>query len=385
MKYLGLALVTILLLSWSLIITGCQSREVEQTAIVVGTAADWSEDSFVVTVQLAQAVTQEQSSTQESPESIVLSERGQTLSESARRLNLLLPRLPLWFHASTLLLGEDLAKRGITDIVDFLYRSINIRHNTLLVMTRGATAAEVLQVQTPLEPHSAAAIRRILETQENQTGIYVPITVDEFLYRIATPGIDPVLPQVRIIIQGGQKLLKIDGMAVFRGTEWAGELNETESRGFRFLSPKQIRGGLIIIPAPGDETRFVTIELISSQAKAKPILEEGQLRMLVEIKADGNFYDQTSPLPLVNLETFNILEEMTAHQMEKEIYQAVRKAQEYKADIFGWGRLVQINDPALWSQVEKDWPEVFSQIAVDVKVDFELRRTYLTDRSFIIK
>ncbi|HOQ09933.1 MAG TPA: Ger(x)C family spore germination protein [Syntrophomonadaceae bacterium] len=385
MKYLGLALVTILLLSWSLIITGCQSREVEQTAIAVGTAADWSEDSFVVTVQLAQAVTQEQSSTQESPESIVLSERGQTLSESARRLNLLLPRLPLWFHASTLLLGEDLAKRGITDIVDFLYRSINIRHNTLLVMTRGATAAEVLQVQTPLEPHSAAAIRRILETQENQTGIYVPITVDEFLYRIATPGIDPVLPQVRIIIQGGQKLLKIDGMAVFRGTEWAGELNETESRGFRFLSPKQIRGGLIIIPAPGDETRFVTIELISSQAKAKPILEEGQLRMLVEIKADGNFYDQTSPLPLVNLETFNILEEMTAHQMEKEIYQAVRKAQEYKADIFGWGRLVQINDPALWSQVEKDWPEVFSQIAVDVKVDFELRRTYLTDRSFIIK
>lgn len=385
MKYLGLALVTILLLSWSLIITGCQSREVEQTAIAVGTAADWSEDSFVVTVQLAQAVTQEQSSTQESPESIVLSERGQTLSESARRLNLLLPRLPLWFHASTLLLGEDLAKRGITDIVDFLYRSINTRNNTLLVMTRGATAAEVLQVQTPLEPHSAAAIRRILETQENQTGIYVPITVDEFLYRIATPGIDPVLPQVRIIIQGGQKLLKIDGMAVFRGTEWAGELNETESRGFRFLSPKQIRGGLIIIPAPGDETRFVTIELISSQAKAKPILEEGQLRMLVEIKADGNFYDQTSPLPLVNLETFNILEEMTAHQMEKEIYQAVRKAQEYKADIFGWGRLVQINDPALWSQVEKDWPEVFSQIAVDVKVDFELRRTYLTDRSFIIK
>lgn len=209
MKYLGLALVTILLLSWSLIITGCQSREVEQTAIVVGTAADWSEDSFVVTVQLAQAVTQEQSSTQESPESIVLSERGQTLSESARRLNLLLPRLPLWFPASTLLLGEDLAKRGITDIVDFLYRSINIRHNTLLVMTRGATAAEVLQVQTPLEPHSAAAIRRILETQENQTGIYVPITVDEFLYRIATPGIDPVLPQVRIIIQGDRSCSRL--------------------------------------------------------------------------------------------------------------------------------------------------------------------------------
>ncbi|HOB12219.1 MAG TPA: Ger(x)C family spore germination protein [Syntrophomonadaceae bacterium] len=385
MKYFKLALVTAFLLGCSMIIIGCQAREVDQTTIAIGTAADWSEDSFIVTVQLAQATTQEQSSSQARAQSIVLSERGQTLSECARRMTLILPRLPLWFHANTLVLGEDLAKRGITDVIDFLSRNINIRKNSMLVMARGAPAAEILKVETPLEPHSAVAIRRILETQENQTGIYVPMTLEDFLYRLTTPGIDPVLPQVKIITNKDKKLLKVDGMAVFRGPELAGELNETESQGFRFLSPEQIRGGLIVIPAPGDDNRYVTVELISSQASVKPVLEEGQLRIMVEINAEGNFYDQTSPLPLLSLENFNYMEELTARQMEQQIYQTVHKTQQYQADIFGWGRLVNAHDPTIWAQVGKDWPEIFAQLDVTVKVNFELRRTYLNDRSFLIK
>lgn len=385
MKYLRLALATALLLGCSLIINGCQSREVEQTAIAIGTAADWSEDSFIVSAQLAQVATQQQSASQEGPQYIVLSERGKTLSESARRLTLTLPRFPLWFHASTLVLGENLAKRGLTDVVDFFPRNNNIRQNTLIVMSRGATAAEILQVQTPLEPHSAVGIRRILETQQNIVGIYVPVTLAEFLQRMASPGIDPVLPQVKIITYGDLKFLKIDGTAVFRGPELVGELNETESRGFRFLSPGQIRGGIIVIPAPGDEARYVTIELLTSQATVKPIWEEGQLRMLVEINAEGNFYDQTSDKQLLTLGNFSLVEEQTARQIEKEIYQAVRKAQEYQADIFGWGRQVNIHNPDLWAQVESDWPEVFSQMDVTVKAKFEMRRTYLNDRSFLIE
>lgn len=385
MNYLRPVLVTALLLGWSMIANGCQAREVGETAVAVGTGADWVQDSFMISVQLAQAVNQEQAGSQEGPLFIVLSERAQSPSESARRLTLKIPRLPLWFHASTLVMGEDLAKHGVTEMVDFLSRNVNVRKNSMMVIARGATAAEVFQVETPLEPYSAVAIRRILETQENQAGIYVPMTLADFLYRLATPGIDPVLPQVKIITNGGQKLLKIDGMAVFRGPELVGELNETESRGFRFLRQDLIRGGLIIIPAPGDEGRYVTIELLSSRAAVKPILEDGQLRILVEVTADGNFYDQTSGQPLLTLENFRHMEKITAQQMEKEMYQTVRKAQQYQADILGWGRQVNISHPTIWSQVEKDWPEVFAQLEVDIKVNFKLRRTYLNDRSFVIK
>lgn len=378
-------LVFLLPLILSASLGGCQGVEVEQTAIAVGTAADWHDGDYIISVQLAKVVTPDQAGSQEGPRFVVLSERGQTLSEAARRMTLTLPRLPLWFNANTLLIGESLARHGVSDIVDFLSRNPNVRENALVVMTRGATPQDIYQVDTPLESFSSVAIRRILETQESQAGIYVPVTLADFLYNLATPGIDPVLPQVRVISDHGKKLLKIEGTAVFRGPEWAGELNETESRGFRFLSSKRIRGGLIVIPAPGDENRYVTIEIISSQAAMKPVWNEGELRMMVQVSADGNFYDQTSSKPLLNLETFARMEELSADQIEGEMKQAIHKAQNFQADIFGWGRLLQIEYPHIWSQVKQDWPEIFSAMKVDIQVDFELRRTYLNDRSFVIK
>lgn len=385
MRYLRLACLALAWLGWSVLLGGCVATEVEQTAIAVGIAADWSEGDYVVSVQLAKVLTPDQAGSVEGPLFVVMSERGQTPSEAARRVTLTLPRIPLWFHASTLVLGEDLARRGITDIVDFLTRNPNLRKNTLMVMTRGAKPEEVFKIDTPLEPHSAVAIRRILETQEEQTGIYSPVTLGDFVSNLAAAGIEPVLPQVRIISDHGKERLKIEGTAVFRGPEWVGELNETESRGLRLLSEEQIRGGLLVVPAPGDETRYVTIEVISSQATMKPVFEDGQVRMMAKVEADGNFYDQTSSQPLLNLETIDLLEELVAGQMEKEMYQAIRKAQGYQADIFGWGRLLDINHPEIWQQVEPDWPEIFAAMPVDIKVNFSLRRTYLTDRSFIIK
>lgn len=385
MRYLQFILVFLVLSILSASLCGCQGVEVEQTAIAIGTAADWHDGDYIFSVQLAKVVIQEQTSSQEGPQFVVLNERGQTLTEAARRLTLTVPRLPLWFNASTLLIGENLAQHGVSDIVDFLSRNPNIRENALLVMTRGATPQEVYQVDTPLENFSAVAIRRILETQESQAGIYVPVTLADFLYNLATPGIDPVLPQVRIISDHGKKLLKIEGTAVFRGPEWVGELNETESRGFRFLSSELIRGGLIVIPAPGDENRCVTIEIISSQAAMQPVWNEGELHMMVQVTADGNFYDQTSSKPLLNLETFRHMEELSADQIEEEMKQAIHKAQNYQADIFGWGRLLEINYPHIWSQVKQDWPEIFSGMKVDIQVNFELRRTYLNDQSFAIK
>ena len=41
-------------------------------------------------------------------------------------------------------------------------------------------------------------------------GIYKPVILADFLYNVATPGIDPVIPQVRIISDHGKKFLTID-------------------------------------------------------------------------------------------------------------------------------------------------------------------------------
>lgn len=376
-----------LLFSWALVLimmsaSGCQALDVQDTAIAIGAAADWKDEEFIVSAQVAKPVTQEQGTSPEEAQFEVISEQGKSVSDAARRISLTLPRIPLWFHASTLVLGEDISKQRLAEMVDFLARNRNIRKNTLIVVARGSLGSDLLKVNTPLEPHSAAAIRRILETQEEQAGIYMPVTLGDFLRNLTMPGIDPVLPEVAVVSDHGSQLLKVVGTAVFSGPVMVGELNESESRGFRFLSDKTIRGGLIIIPAPDDEQRNVTIELIASQAQTTPVFQDGQLRMKIKVLADGNFYEQTSSQPLLELAAFKKMEELTAQQMKKEMHQAIGKAQFYQADILGWGRLLEIYYPAIWKQVEKDWPQIFPDLETDIDVEFSLRRTYLTDQSF---
>lgn len=383
MKRLSVGLAVFLLLTGC----GCQMVEVNDTAVVTGIAIDWKNHEFLVTAQIAEPQTQEQAGSQEGPPFVIVSESGQSISEAARRIMLTLPKLPLWFNASTLVLGEELAWHGLTPMTDFLARNRNLRKNTLIVLSRGVPdSSDILKVHTPLEPHSGTAIRRILEIQERQTGLYVPVTLAEFLRKLSTPGVDPTMPQVRIKEERGKRLLTIDGTAVFRGPLLVGELNEPESRGFRFLSPDRIRGGLVVIPSPGDSSRKVTIELITSLAVAKPVWdEEGNLRMQIKVQAEGNFYEQTSREQLLTLPVFAQLEQLTAQEMKQEMEQALHKAQSLQADIFGWGRLVESHHPQAWKELQADWPQVFSQLDADISVDFKLRRTYLTDRSFIFR
>lgn len=362
--------------------SGCQSLDVQDTAIAIGAAADWKDEEFIVSIQVAKHMTQEQGTSPEEVQFEVISEQGKSVSDAARRISLTLPRIPLWFHASTLVLGEDIAEHRLTEMADFLARNRNVRKNTLIVVARGSLGSELLKVNTPLEPHSAVGIRRILENQEEQAGIYMLVTLGDFLQNLTMPGIDPVIPEVAIVSDHGKPLIKAVGTAVFSGPVMVGELNESESRGFRFLSDKSIRGGLIIIPAPDDEQRNVTIELIASQAQTIPVFQNGELRMKIKVLADGNFYEQTSSQPLLELATFKEMEYLTAQQMKKEMYKAIGKAQLYQADILGWGRLLEIYHPAIWKQVEKDWPQIFPDIETDIDVEFSLRRTYLTDQSF---
>lgn len=366
-------------------LSGCQALEVQDTAIATAVAMEKQQNTFIVSAQLAIPQAAGQSGSSSGPKFIVLSKEGRSIAEAARVFTLNLPRIPLWYHASILMLGENLAKSDVPSIVDALTRNRNIRENVLVVMARGASPDQILQVETPLEPLSAVAIRRILEVQERQAGIYLPVTLEEFLQKLASPGVDPVLPQVSIKDQFGQKLLKIEGTAVFRGSRLAGELNETESRGYRFLQAKTVRGGLLIIPAPGDPSRKVTIEIINSITKVKPVIEGTQLRIKIDTQVEANFYEQTSHREILTLQNIPVLERTSAQQMEQEMRQTISKAQQYRADIFGWGRLVEISYPQVWQQVKGDWPEIFSGVEPEFKIQVNLRRSYLTDKSFVFK
>ncbi len=382
----------LLLLLFSLFFTaGCWNNlEVNETAEAEGMVFDLDGDQPSFSVQLAKPLTKDQAGSA-SAEPVNITQTGRTYTEAARKLVLSLPRLPIWAHAGVVIFGEELASSDLARAVDFIARNRNVRKSALVFVSKGATGRECLDAQVPLEAHSSTALKRLIRIQEQQLGIYMPVTLDNFLENLTTPGIEPVAPQLIVQEVEGKKQLRLDGTAVFKDRKVVGSLNESESRGFRFLSPKRISGGLIIINSPleGDaqnNDKMISIELTRSQAIVSPKIEDnGTIKMKIDIEAEGNFYDQTFTGNVLTLDNIGKVQEMVNESIKGDIKASIIKAQGLDSDIFGWGQNLYRKDPALWEQDESDWPAIFPGVQADITVNFQLRRTYLLDHSFEFK
>ena len=245
-------LACLLLIMFSLTCTtGCWNQiEVTSTAETDGVALDLQNGQPAFSVQLA--TTADKKDTGSAPtKPLNITETGQTFTEAARRITLGLPRLPLWAHTGIYLLGESLASQDMALAADFMARNRNVRKTALVFVAKGATGQQCLEAEMPVDT-SIAGLKKLITIQEQELGYYQPISIDKFLEALATPGIDPAVPIVTITEQNGKKLLRLDGTALFKDRRMVGAFNESESQGYRFLSPKQITGGLLDGPLAFD-------------------------------------------------------------------------------------------------------------------------------------
>jgi len=380
MKRLAAAALLILIL----LQPGCGSIEINQASVPIGMALDYQAGQIHLAVQMANPTSPEQSSGQ-GPRFFILTSTGRTMIEATRNIMLSFPRRPLWSQAGLYIFGEDFARSDMDMFADGVTRSRFIRKNIPIVVAHGATAEEVINVKPLIEPYTSTAIRDLLQTQESQLGIYTPVTMIEFVDRLSAPGVEPVLPMITIDRSSEKEKLLLDGMAVFKDRKMIGSLNEPESRGYRLLSPKMIQGGLFLIRSPQDENGWITLELSRSQAKITPLLEGSQITMQIELKAEGNFYEQTGTGELFSLPMFTQLNALASQELEQEIRQCIGQAQTLNSDFLGWGQIIQASHPQQWKELEPVWDQVFPNIQADVKVDFHIRRSYLTDTSFTFR
>ncbi|NLJ71816.1 MAG: Ger(x)C family spore germination protein [Syntrophomonadaceae bacterium] len=367
-------------------LSGCQSLDVNETSVAIGLGLDWeaSQNQFRFSAQLAKPIAAGGESSEDDEDAfIVVSETGETAFLAARNLTLILPRFPLWPHASTAILGENIAQKDAALYIDSLVRNPNIRKNVGLVVCTGTTPEQLMQVKTPLEPLSALGITKIIDIQQRLLGIYAPITIGEFTYKLSTPGIEPLVPIATVVKTEDSEVIKIDGSAAFSERRMVGKLNEKESRGYHWLVEDLQAGGIITIPSPDNPQKFVTLEIIKTQAKVKPCInDKGEIIINIKLTADGNFYEQQTTEQLLNLKNFKTMEKIAAEEIEKEIAQAIIRAQELNSDIFGFGQNLSKCNPKAWRKIEDNWYHYFSDIKTNIEVDFRLRRSYLTNSSF---
>ncbi|MEK5232146.1 Ger(x)C family spore germination protein [Lysinibacillus sp. FSL K6-0232] len=368
----------------TLLLGGCWSKhELNELAIAIALGIDKVGDDYEITVQIVDPseISVRQVSAQRSPV-VTYHTKGKSIFEALRKMTTLAARKPYFSHLQVVVLGEDLAKEGIQEPLDFIARDHEFRNDFNVIMSYEATAKEVLNVLTPIEKVPANKIVNSLRTSEHAWGSIMTITIDELVNTLNNKEKGTVLAAIEI--QGDKKLgmdqtnvqriqtpvlLRYAGLAVLEEGRFVGLLSEEESRSIGFLKDS-IHSTAEIIACP--EQGSLSTEIIQSDTKVKGSFERGQPKIAVQIHIIQNVAEVKCTINLTEDTTIQTINQITAQDIQQQIEQALATIQQYyQVDIVGFSNVLHRADAKQWKKIKSDWATIFPTLQVDVKVDVQ--------------
>lgn len=378
---------TILILLSFLMLVGCfDSLQADDTIVVVAQGWDIDGSNKLLSAQMALTPPRE-GQLEPGPRFIVVSSSALSFTEASHKLSLSLPRIPLWSMAETIVISENLARMDANLFIDTAARDPHIRYNARLFIAKEASPAELFEVEVPSEDYSGIALDKFIDNQTQQVGLYIPIILKDFLFKIGTAGTEPTIPQIVITEDQDGKKLKLQGMAVFKGTQMVGSLNERQSRGLALLKPGTMNKAVFNIISPSyaqeEQTIFNTIalQLSSYQVKVEPLINGQDIAMNIRLKAKGNLAEDNTNL-IIEPEVIKAIEQQAAQALSRDMQSCIEQAQALNSDILGWGLAISRSHPKIWRQIESEWPEMFAGIPYTIKANYELKQAYLQKNAF---
>ncbi|WP_274307088.1 Ger(x)C family spore germination protein [Solibacillus daqui] len=365
-----------------LILSGCWSkRELNELAIVAALGIDYIDGEYAISVQVINPgqVSSKQSGDGQAPV-VTYHGKGKTVFEAIRKLLVASPRKLYFAHMQMVIFGEELASNGIRDAVDFLARDQGIRNDYSIIVSKQATAKDVLNVLTPIEKVPANKMLNSLKGTEEAWGSTLEVDIEDLLTFLGVN--DKYFVLSGIEVQGDKSLgidqknverietpvlLKFTDLAIFKEDKLLGYIDEYESKSFNYLNDN-IKSTVEIIACPsGGE---LTTEITQSKTETKGKIKNGQPTINVSIDVVQNVAEVKCDIDFSEIKTMDWINKQTEEHIKKNINQVLNKLQEnYQADVLGFGEAIHRADHTEWKKIKDDWQTIYPEVEVNVKVN----------------
>ena len=180
---------------------------------------------------------------------------------------------------------------------------------------------------------------------------------------------DMVMPIVRVDKTGEEPAMVMDGTAVFRRGEYAGELDEAATRGLLFgRGDLQTCTYLLSLPGTAEDPERLTVEVVSSKTKVhiRPEGEAAVIRLTITCSATVLEEYRAAGLESSDLKA-------VAGALQEAILQDVRSALDktigdWGCDVYGFSRMVKKKAPELVRGREGEWPARLRDCRFEIEI-----------------
>jgi spore germination protein KC len=368
-------------------LTSCVGkREITDLSIVLAVGLDKgsNEETVKVTTQLARpadARGQTGAPSGQTGEPILsLVAEGKTIFEAVRNLSSFSSRRVFWAHNFVIVINEELAKEGISDIIDFFTRNPELRMKTWIVVTPDK-ASEVVSTMSGLEVVPGETLQKLF--RYTRLSNFAPQSeIMDILAAFLNKSSEPLLARVfldKVKVSNEKpekgasvKQIKLEGAGIFREDKLVGILNGKETRGL-LLFREKLESGIITIPCIDTKKEDISIELEKQKFDVKPIVKNNTITFHANLETEVSVVEAGCPFSIDHDQQVKKLEKQVEKQLKTEIETTINKIQqEYKSDVLELGQVLNNKYPAKWKQVEDKWMDVFPTVEITVQVNSKI-------------
>lgn len=377
-KYVKLILFLLLIGMLPLGLCSCWDKvELDELAIVLGVGIDKaaSADGIDLTIQIEKNSGTDTSSSSssspsggENPNFINLTESGTNVSTTLDEFSHIVSREIYIAHNQLIVFGNDLAKEGIRDQMDYFLRNYQGRLTVNVCIARGK-AKDLFDESSGLDQIPAVKVADLIENQNASLEV-VDLKVADLMMDLASSTKSMVAPYLEIINDGEEDHISIAGSAVFKDDKVVGELDPTETRGYLWVQNKVTNGKFLVNVL--DEQ--ATLSVVKAESKVDPVIhKDGSVAVKITVKEEGILESQTGSATLSTQDHIELLQKAAAKAIKSEIRQTLNKSMELGTDIYGFGDMLKQKYPHKWKAMEGNWDDLYQNIDVQIEVTAKVR------------
>lgn len=369
----------VITISGLFLLTGCWSRiEINDRAFVTAMFIDYPEEGvyevslgFPLPNRMATGLVSG-GSNNGNPYAIV-TKRAESVPVAIRKIRSDLSRELSWGHCRVIVIGRDMAERGINPLLEFTAREPNLHTKTFLFVS--PTKGQDISFLTPVFERLPSEVLR----EFAQRNVTLGSTVKDFLEAKASGG-DMVtglltIGQTGMLSEKGKTSTWVgtDGAALFKSGAMVGTLDVMEMRAGLWLNGK-MKNSMNSIKSPTDG-KTISFLIQTSKTSIKPNLNGTQIEFNIHIEAEDDILSSESDIDLMDPKQINVLEELLSKQLKDRIMRTILTTQAKGVDVFNFGRMFSWSYPKVWKQHKGDWHEGYRDCKFLVNTKIHVKRT----------
>jgi len=349
----------LLILFLPLLFCSCkESEQIDEIAFVKIIAIDKSEDGLHITAGIQEP---KPKNGEKEEKKDYISVNCQTLSQGFNMLEAATDKKVFFGQISCVLLGEEMAREGIIDTVDYLVRADELRFDIPVIVVKGTEAKTIIEDGSGNERHVSDRITKLLESNYS-TSSAGQVELSQLVEMLEDPFRSPYLPYM---VKGTEKGdFTIEGYCVFENDHVFEFADKDISLGINFLND-QVENFVLIGDIDGEK---VTLKIADFNTKIK--MRDGIFK--VDMKFKSEVIQADSSIEKFDMDLTEKIVDFQNEKIKEITDNTLKYLKDKKCDVAAFGDSFHNVSPKKAEGYMNNWGDTFKLITYEISVESKL-------------